>query len=77
MDKEEIKRIIEKVEQINHSGSGRLAGVRAEAENIRLHDNGAIADITISGPQEGRSRKFEDREYSYEFLDKYSSKKNK
>ncbi|MBC8387992.1 MAG: hypothetical protein H8E13_08085 [Actinobacteria bacterium] len=74
MNKEEIKKAIENVEKINHSGSGRLTGIETEAANIKLQKNNVIADIIIRGPQEGRVRKIDGREYSYDFLSRYVRK---
>ena len=68
MNREEIKKAIETIEQINHSGSGRLAGIGAEAVRIEVQDKGVVADVLITGPREGQVRKFANLEYSYEHL---------
>ena len=68
MNDEDIKKAIESIEQINHSGSGRLAGIGAEVLRIEQQENCVIADVLITGPREGESRKFENLEYSYERL---------
>jgi hypothetical protein len=68
MNREEIKKAIEIIEQINHSGSGRLAGIGAQAVRIEVHEKGVVADVLITGPRKGQVRKFENLEYSYEHL---------
>jgi len=71
MDITEIKKIIESIEQINHSGSGRVAGVSAEAANIRMKGDYVLADVTIKGPREGQIREFKDLEYNYKLLSRH------
>lgn len=58
-------------EQINHSGSGRVAGISAEAVNIRMKEDYVLADVIIKGPREGQIREFKDLEYSYNLLSKH------
>ena len=61
----DLKRAIEAIEQINHSGSGRLAGIETEASNIRADEKGVTADVVVKGPTEGKIRKYENLTYSY------------
>ena len=74
---EDIKKAIETIEQINHSGSGRVAGIEAEALNIRVEKNSVIADVIIKGPREGKTRKYENLEYSYERIIRAIGEKNR
>lgn len=68
ISQEDLKKAIEAIEQINHSGSGRLAGIGAEALNIRVEKDSVKADVIIKGPREGQTRKYENLNYSYEHI---------
>ena len=71
MNIEEIKKAIESIEQINYSGSGRVAGITADAVNIREKKDSVLADVIIRGPREGQIREYKDLEYSYGLLSKH------
>ena len=68
MDAEKAKKIIEKIEWNNHSGSGKRAGVVVEANNIRQEDDKVLADITIKGPEKDEVRRYKDKSYSYSYI---------
>jgi hypothetical protein len=70
MKEEEIKKAIEKIEYKNHSGSGRIAGIEATAQNIRVLEDRVRADVIIKGPKDGVVRKYENLEYSKDRLNK-------
>lgn len=68
MDTEKAKKIIEKIEWNNHSGSGKRAGVIVEADNIRIEGDKVLADITIKGPEKDEVRGYKDKSYSYDYI---------
>ena len=74
ISRKDLKKAIENIEQINHSGSGRLAGIETEASNIRVEEDGIKADVVIKGPREGQTRKYENLVYSYERITRVIAK---
>jgi hypothetical protein len=68
MDTEKAKKIIEKIEWKNHSGSGKRAGVFVEASNIRIEGDKVLADINIKGPEKDEVRDYKDKSYSYKYI---------
>jgi hypothetical protein len=68
MDTEKAKKIIEKIEWKNFSGSGKRAGVFVEASNIRIEGDKVLADINIKGPEKDEVRDFKDKSYSYKYI---------
>jgi hypothetical protein len=76
ISQENLKKAIETIEQINHSGSGRVAGIEAEAVHIRVEKDSVKADVIIKGPREGQTRTYENLAYNYERIMRVTGEKN-